>query len=207
MWLFWRTKFFLWQDQLKTIFSFYRNPRFALVDLLLGLTYLFSNPFRICRRHLERLGEGNVHAYGETPLSAWKEIARLARIGPDDLLIDLGCGRGKICFWSAAWIGCKTVGIDWAPPFIRRASILARLLRFSNLQFRESSLSEVSLQDATVLYLYTFHPDEESLDLPKRCRVITVSDPLPHPAFRISASKTVSFPWGEAEVFVQCRFD
>ncbi len=205
--LFWKIKFFLWRDQLKTIFFFYRNPRFAIADLLLGLFYLFSNPFRICRRHLERLGEGNVHTYGETPLSAWKEIAQLVRLGPDDLLIDLGCGRGKLCFWSAAWIGCRAVGVDRVPSFIGRASFLSRLLRLANLQFRESSLSEAPLQDATVLYLYTFHPEEESLELPKGCRVITVSEPLSHPAFRILASKTVSFPWGEAEVFVQYRFD
>ena len=207
MQLFWKTKFFLWQDQLKTIFFFYRKPRFALADLLLGLSYLFSNPFRICRRHLEKRGEGNVHAYGETPLSSWRDIAELARLGPDDLLIDLGCGRGKLCFWSATWIGCRVIGVDWVSPFIRKASFLARFQRLPRLQFLERSLSNVELQGGAVLYLYTFHSEEESLDLPRGCRVITVSEPLSHPSFQILASKTVSFPWGEAEVFVQRRFD
>lgn len=207
MQLFWKTKLSLWRDQLKTIFSFYRNPRSALADLLLGAAYLFSNPFRICRRHLEKKGEGNIHMYGETPLSVWKEIAQLADLGPGDTFIDLGCGRGKLCFWSATWIGCRTIGVDWVSPFIRRGSFLARLQGLSRLQFFERSLSKAELQGATVLYLYTFHPEEESLDLPKGCRVITVSEPLSHPFFRILASKTVSFPWGEAEVFVQSRFD
>lgn len=210
MQLFWKTKIFLWLDQIKTILFFYHKPRFALCDILLGFFYLFSNPFRICRRYMEERGEGDVHAYGETPLIAWKAIAEMAQIGPNDLFIDLGCGRGKVCFWTASWIGCRVIGIDWIPAFIRRASFLARLFRFSRLQFLGRSISEIPLDKATVLYLYTFHPEEESLDyslLSAGSRVITVSEPLAHPRFKILAVHPVSFPWGETEVFINLRFD
>ncbi len=202
MLLFWKTRFFLWFDQLKTIYFFYRKPRFALCDLLLGALYLFSNPFRICRRYMESRGEGRVHIYGETPLCAWKSIAELAQIRADDLFVDLGCGRGKICFWTAAWIGCKTIGIDWVPPFIRKASLLARLPGFSHLKFLERSISKIPLDRATVLYLYTFHPEESLLKLPAHSRVITVSEPLADSRFHVTASQKIRFPWGETEVYI-----
>ncbi len=205
MTLFWKTRFFLWLDQVKTIFYFYRKWRFALSDFLLGCLYFFSNPFRICRRFLQKKGEERVYAYGETPLSVWKEIALLAQIGKEDLFIDLGCGRGKICFWTASWIGCRTIGVDWVPSFIKRASFLARLLGFPSLQFFQASISQIPLGEASVLYLYTFHPEEELLDislLTSSSRVITVSEPLSDPRFRVSASRYVSFPWGDTEVFI-----
>lgn len=200
--LFWKVRFSLWLDQAKTIFTFYQKPRFALVDLLLGLSYLCSNPFRLCRRQMEERGEERVHAYGETPLSLWKEIAELAEITRDDLFMDLGCGRGKLCFWTTCWIGCRTIGVDCVPAFIRRASFLARLLGFSRLQFMQGAIGQIPLRDATVLYLYTFHPDEELLDIPPSTRVITVSEPLVDPRFRVTASAQVSFPWGKTEVFI-----
>lgn len=206
--LFWKMRLFLWFDQVKTIFYFYRKWRFALSDLLLGCLYFFSNPFRICRRFMQKRGEERVHAYGETPLSLWKEISLLAQIDKEDLFIDLGCGRGKICFWTASWIGCKTIGIDWVPSFIKRASFLARLLGFSRLQFFREAISQIPLGQASVLYLYTFHSEEEFLDmslLAPSSRVITVSQPLSDPHFQVSASRSVRFPWGETEVFINHR--
>ncbi len=205
MLLFFKTKFALWRDQLRTVFLFYRRPRFALLDLAFGLSYLFSNPFSLCRRTMQKRGEQEIHAYGETPLAAWKKIAAIARIGRDDVFLDLGCGRGKLCFWTACWIGCKTMGVDWVPAFVRRGSLLARLFRLKHLQFTQAALSEISLKEATVLYLYTFHPEEERLDfsqLPSGARVITVSEELSHPDFRVEASLPVQFPWGETELFI-----
>lgn len=203
--LFWKTRLFLWLEQLKTILLFYRLPRFALLDILLGCLYLFSNPFTLCRRFMQTRGEERVHAYGETPLSTWRQIAVLAKIEAKDVFIDLGCGRGKVCFWTASWIGCKTIGVDWVPPFIRRASFLSLFFSSLRLQFLQRSISEIPLREATVLYLYTFHPEEETLDfslLSPGTRVITISEPLSHPRFKVSDSCSVRFPWGEAEVFI-----
>ncbi len=205
MHLFFKTKLALWKEQLRTIFHFYRKPQFALLDLAFGLSYLFSNPFSLCRKTMQKRGEKEIHAYGETPLVVWKKIAELAKIGPDDLFLDLGCGRGKLCFWIASEIGCRTRGVDFVPAFVRRGSFLARLFRLSHLEFKESALSDIALTEASVIYLYTFHPEEERLDfseLASGTRVITVSEKLAEPNFELTATVPVQFPWGETEVFI-----
>lgn len=174
-------------------------------DLLLQALYLFSNPFRICRRFLEKKGEKNIYAYGETPLSAWGKIAALAEIKAHDVFCDFGCGRGRLCFWTASNIGCTTIGIDWVPTFIRRARLLAFLFGLKKMRFKCAKITDVPLEQVTVAYLYTFHADEEQLDfsrLPVGARVISLSEPLPYYRFSIKATAKITFPWGETEVFV-----
>jgi hypothetical protein len=63
----------------------------------------------------------------------------------------------------------------------------------------------VSLKEATVVYLFTYHPDEEKIDfheLASGARVITVSEPLIQKGFIIHKSMRAVFPWGETEVFI-----
>lgn len=179
-------------------------------DFLLQGLYLFSNPFRICRRFFQQRGEKQIHAYGETPLALWADLALFANLTPHDVFCDLGCGRGRLCFWTYSHIGCHTIGIDWVPSFIRKARFLSQLLRPApgRLLFLLARINEVPLEEVTVAYLYTFHPDEETLDfsrLPLGARVLSVSEPLDRPYFAIQAKKEVSFPWGDTEVFLNVK--
>ena len=193
--LFLRTKLFLWKEQFRVIFQFY--PKFALNDLALGILYLFANPFRICK------GE---YTYGETPLTSWKKIADLAGISSQDVFLDLGCGRGKLCFWTSCMTGCRSIGIDGMAPFIRRASLLKKLLRLKRVDFSLSKIDEASLSEATVVYLYTFHPDEEKINfqqLRKGARVISVSEPLA--GWKVLAECRILFPWGKTDIYVNIR--
>ncbi len=188
------------------IFHFYRNFHFAWVDLVLGLSYLWRNPFSICRAEMERLGEREVHVYGETPLTTWAKIAKAANLSSKDVFYDLGCGRGRICFWTKLWIGCPTVGIDRVPYFIQKASRLANWMGFSDVSFLQSRIAGASLEEATAIYLYTFHPDEDSIDISRLKRgslVITLSEPIYNKRLVLKTSLIGRFPWGEAQVFIQ----
>jgi hypothetical protein len=171
----------------------------------MGCSYLFANPYSICRRFFQNKREKNIHVYGETPLTLWAKIAKNAKIIRSDRLVDLGCGRGRICFWTSIWLGCSTTGVDWVPSFINRGRFLTWLFRISHLQFDCSGISHISLKDATVVYLYTYHPDEEKIDFNQMCsggRVITVSEPLMKKGFVIDKSMKAVFPWGETDVFI-----
>lgn len=203
--LFWKTKVFLWKEQIRTIFSFYRAPRYALVDLLFGLSWFFSNPFRLCRFYYQKVQKEPLPVYGETPLSVWTEIAKRTKINGADVFIDLGCGRGKLAFWTAFWIGCKTIGVDSVPTFIDRANRLSRCLRVNNLFYVRCDLLSYPLSQATVIYLFTLHADEDKLDyssLQNDVRIITVSERLPSSDLFVSESFVVEFPWGKAPVFI-----
>ena len=197
--LFLQTKWFLCKEQLRVMRRFY--PRFFLVDFLLGCLYFFSNPFRMCRKIA-----GNV--YGETPLSSWEAIAKLAKIESKDLFLDLGCGRGRLCFWMHRMIGCRTIGIDGVASFISRANRLKKGLQLQGMEFFTSSITQAPLERATVIYLYTFHPDEEKIafsKVKKGTRVITVSEPLE--GFQLLAQEKIQFPWGQTDVYINGKPD
>lgn len=202
----WKLLFILWKEQGRVIRRFYfANLRYAFIDLNLHWLYLGSNPYRMCRKFFQKRGEPNIHLYGETPLTTWASIVALAKIQKNDHFLDLGCGRGRLCFWTHYWIGCQVTGIDWVSSFIRRANFLSRLFRMQNIQFVHQRMIDVSLEQATVIFLYTYHPDEECLDwehVAIGTRIITVSDPILKKGFTTIRQMTASFPWGETDVYV-----
>jgi hypothetical protein len=204
--LFWTHRLNMFVEQCKVIRHFYfASMKFACLDLAMGCQYLFTNPYRMCRIHFQKNGEKNVHAYGETPLTLWRSIAELAEISRTDRFVDLGCGRGRVCFWTHHWIGCPTTGVDWVPQFIQKAQKLATPFKLSSIQFVSEKISDADLQSASVLYLYTFHPDEEVIDFQKLrsgSRVITVSEPLKHDGFVVQKSMQAQFPWGSTDVYI-----
>jgi hypothetical protein len=204
--MFWKSRLFLIQEQWRVIHRFYfRSVLFCLVDLALSSSYLLTNPYRICRRFFQKKGEKNIHAYGETPLTLWAEIVKKAQITSQDRFIDLGCGRGRLCFWTNIWVGCPATGVDWVPGFVERGCLLTRLFRLVDIELISQGISRVSLKNATIVYLYTYHPEEEVIDydsLPAGGRVITVSEPLVKKGFVIHHSMIAAFPWGETQVFI-----
>src|SRR3569832_2856702 len=50
-----------------------------------------------------------------TPRDVVERMLRLAGVGPDDLLYDLGCGDGRIVVAAAQDFGALAVGFDTAP--------------------------------------------------------------------------------------------
>ncbi|MBF8263249.1 MAG: hypothetical protein HW387_914 [Parachlamydiales bacterium] len=204
--LFWSSRLFLFCEQCKVMRRFYTaSVRFAALDLWMSCLYLFSNPYRMCRRHFKKAGEQNIHLYGETPLTVWKVMAELSEFKETDRFVDLGSGRGRLCFWTHLWFGCQTTGVDWVPQFINKAQKLAALFRLIGVRFVSDRISDADLGDATVVYLYTFHPDEEIIDFKKLAtdaRVITVSEPIAREGFMVHKSCQAQFPWGPADIYI-----
>ena len=66
----------------------------------------------------------------------------------------------------------------------------------------------VDLTGATLVYLYTFHPDEKIIDFQKlapKARVVTVSEPLDREGFIVLKSLQASFPWGVADIYINIK--
>ena len=53
--------------------------------------------------------------YVPTPYEVVNEMLRMAGVGKDDVLYDLGCGDGRIVITAAKEMGCRGVGIDIDP--------------------------------------------------------------------------------------------
>ena len=55
-----------------------------------------------------------------------KEMLSMARVGPDDVLYDLGSGDGRIVITAAKQFGTRGVGYDIDPERIREANANAQ---------------------------------------------------------------------------------
>ena len=57
--------------------------------------------------------------YVPTPNEVVEKMLELAKVGKDDILMDLGCGDGRIPITAARKFGCKTFGFDIDPERIK----------------------------------------------------------------------------------------
>ena len=69
------------------------------------------------------------HARG---FPATVELADRLTVGPDDHILDIGCGLGGPARYFATRFGCKVSGIDITPPFVDAARKLTALLHLES---------------------------------------------------------------------------
>lgn len=210
---FFTVKWRIWRDQGNAIRFFYKSPRFALLDLTFGLFSLFSNPYRTCRKFLQKKGEKDIYSYGETPYTTLQQLASACNLQPNDRWLELGSGRGKGCFWIAHFIGCEAIGVEWVPQFVRMGRLLKSCFRIKNVSFHMQNMEETDFASISAVYLYGTCLQDESTrrivdkmkSLPQGARVISISSPLESKAFVLKKTFDVSYPWGEAEAFLHER--
>lgn len=198
----------------KVAWLYYRSFSFLKIDLYLRLIYLFNNPYKISKRFLMKKGVDEVYAYGETPLTSMEMIAKQCGLTKKDCVFELGCGRGRTCFWLHSFVGCSVVGIEYIPEFVERADQVKNRLGISNVEFRLEDMAKTDLSGATACYLYGTCLDEPTIHtlashfakLPIGTKIITVSYPLTDylsNSFEVMKRFTVPYTWGSADVFLQ----
>ncbi len=90
-----------------------------------------------------------------TPDHVALAMLRLANVGPDDYVIDLGSGDGRIVILAARRFRARGLGVEYVADLVRKSRINARRAGVSNLvEFREQDLFETDLSQATVVTLY-----------------------------------------------------
>lgn len=199
----------------KVVVRYYPHINFAKTDLALLSKYILRNPFKVSKEFLEQKGESVVYAYGETPLTSFDLIVKKAGLKSTDTLYELGCGRGRCCFWLNAFVGCRVIGIDFVPEFIAKAQDTLQQRHLEGIEFRLEDFLQSDLKGATAIYLYGSCYEEPFLrqlskklaQLPKGTLIITVSYPLTEYAssgqFEIMNHFSAPFTWGEGDVYLQ----
>jgi SAM-dependent methyltransferase len=92
--------------------------------------------------------------YVPTPTETVDRMLDVAKVGPGDFVIDLGCGDGRIAI-AAVVRGARALGVDLDPRRIRDAKANAAAAGVSGrVTFREENLFNTDLSQATVLTLY-----------------------------------------------------
>lgn len=113
-------------------------------------------PFGILLRMMGRQhGSSSVGCYLGTPMQLIPELLKFAEVTSDDVLIDLGCGDGRVLIEAAHQIGCRGVGFE-------RNTHLCQLARESSVQrgvtglvmFHCNDVSMASIEDASVVFLF-----------------------------------------------------
>ena len=95
--------------------------------------------------------------YVPTNQPAVDAMLRIANAGPNDILIDLGSGDGRIAITAARTYGARALGVDLDPQRIKEANDNLRGLPpgvAERVTFRQQNIFDTPLADATVVTMY-----------------------------------------------------
>jgi SAM-dependent methyltransferase len=92
--------------------------------------------------------------YVPTPHAVVEKMLEVAKVGPNDLVYDLGSGDGRIVI-AAAKRGARGVGIDIDDQRVWEAKNNARAAGVAGrVQFRQEDIFQTDFREATVVTMY-----------------------------------------------------
>lgn len=85
-----------------------------------------------------------------------RAMCRLAKVGKDDIVFDLGCGTGTALRVAAKEFGAKGVGIEIDPLryFISTLSLRCNRVSRNKVKIIKNNFFNVNISDATVVFVY-----------------------------------------------------
>lgn len=93
--------------------------------------------------------------YQPTPARSALELLALTDLGATDVVLDLGSGLGHVALLGAILSDARFVGVERDPAYVRVARECARSLSLERASFCCEDILEASLDEATVIYLFT----------------------------------------------------
>jgi SAM-dependent methyltransferase len=93
--------------------------------------------------------------YVQTPQEVVERMLRLAQVGRNDVVYDLGCGDGRLVITAAKKYGARGVGVDFDPNLVKESRANAEKAGVAALvEFRDQDALTVDVSSATVVTLY-----------------------------------------------------
>ena len=93
-----------------------------------------------------------------TPMPVVRAMLELADVGPQDLVVDLGSGDGRIVITAASEFGARGVGVEIDPALVTQAQAKAREAGVEDkVEFRLGDMYAADVRSATVVTLF-LHP-------------------------------------------------
>ena len=101
--------------------------------------------------------------YVPSPQSVVSDMLKLAEVGPEDFVIDLGSGDGRIVRTAALVFGARGFGVEIKDELVRQANADARREGIAErVKFVNADLFKTDISPATVLTMYLL-PDTVNL--------------------------------------------
>ena len=120
-----------------------------VMGLVLGMSMVCSGDD--ARRPVR---EPDIH-YVPTPHEVVEVMLRLADVGKDDIVYDLGCGDGRIVVAAAKRAGCKAWGYDIDPVRVKESKENVKKAGVEDLvTIKEKDIFTLDLSKASVITLY-----------------------------------------------------
>lgn len=121
-----------------------------LMALTLALSAACGEPSRPAPRD-----EASLAPYVASPEMIVEEMLRLADVGKEDVVYDLGSGDGRIVIMAASMYGARGIGFELDGDLVRLANENARRAGVAHLvEFRQQDVLTVDLSPATVVTIY-----------------------------------------------------
>lgn len=116
------------------------------------------------------------------------QMLKMAKTGPDDFVIDLGAGDGKIAIAAARDFGARALGIEYDPKMVELGNCLARVEKVADrAQIRRGDIFKEDFSKADVVTLYLL----DSLNMCLRHRLLAMA-----PGTRIASHSFSMGDWG-----------
>ena len=101
--------------------------------------------------------------YVPSPQSVVSDMLRYADVGPEDFLIDLGSGDGRIVLTAAKVFGARGIGVEIKDDLVRKANEAAQKEGVADrVKFLRQDLFRTDVSPATVITMYLL-PDTVNL--------------------------------------------
>lgn len=95
------------------------------------------------------------YGYDPTPYIVLEELIKLNLIKKEDVLLDYGCGKGRIEFFINNQVGCRVIGLDHSERLLKMASMnLEKYGKTDNIVFVHSKAEEYHPDEANIFYLF-----------------------------------------------------
>jgi SAM-dependent methyltransferase len=131
------------------------NRRLTLLAGTLVLALLLSVVSTVAQQPLKPLEKEPEVPYMPTHEKVVAEMLKVAKVGKDDILYDLGSGDGRIVITAAKEFGARGVGVDIDPDLVREARENAVKAGVADkVKFLQQDLFETDIREATVVTLY-----------------------------------------------------
>ena len=122
--------------------------------LCAGLALAFISPLASPAEEYRERGVGDV-VYVPTPQIVVDEMLSMAKVGPNDFVIDLGSGDGRMVITAAKNFGARGFGVDLSDDLLEESNKTARAQGVADrANFIKQNLFETDLSPATVITSY-----------------------------------------------------
>jgi cyclopropane fatty-acyl-phospholipid synthase-like methyltransferase len=141
--------------------------------------------------------------YVATPDDVVERMLALADVTKDDVVVDLGCGDGRIPIAAAKTYGARGIGVDINPTLIETSRANAKAAGVDTLvDFRVEDAMTTDLSHATVVTLYLLSSSNEKLR-PRLTRQLKPGARIVSHAFSMGRD----WPADKVDQFVSARGD